>query len=336
MRGPKLIHFSRQSSKLSGLCEFVMLNKLIKKNAKDIPKVKYHEIKCETAEEFLDVLSPRNELWKTEAWPNLTWIFRGQANSDWGLIPKVFRVDINWHKKHNYFNRCFSYDKVKAEHQILKLFVAGADRQGIALPGDSFELRKNILHFDYNFDYLKKKEDFDLWPHDCLLPLLACAQHSGLPTRLLDWTKRAYIAAYFAVNSAIEIDDFSHGPDIVVWGLETQLARKQEFDFEFRIVRSPSGFNMNMAMQQGLFTLVKSQKNDVEDRGIEEILYDKNNGISPLKKITLPKKEAYKVYRLLSYEGVDGASLFSGLSGVKKFVYEQAYWDDWDILRRKY
>jgi hypothetical protein len=60
----------------------------------------------------------------------------------------------------------------------------------------------------------------DWWPPDELLSTLALAQHHGLPTRLLDWSRKAQIAAYFAASDALKRGKVD-GDNLVVWALNT-------------------------------------------------------------------------------------------------------------------
>ena len=47
----------------------------------------------------------------------------------------------------------------------------------------------------------------------------------------------------------------------------------------------------------------------------------------PLHRLTLPVAEARRLLRLLSFEGVDGASMFPGADGVVRAMRERALWD---------
>ena len=49
---------------------------------------------------------------------------------------------------------------------------------------------------------------------------------------------------------------------------------------------------------------------------------------SPLWRLTLPHVEARELMRLLSLEGVDGASMFPGPDGVVKAMREAAIWGE--------
>lgn len=92
------------------------------------------------------------------------WIFRGQTETSWGLIPSIFRgID----------KLVPPYDEgdaewiTRIERDIYREFEKHAIRYGAAAETK--------------------------WQN------LALAQHYGTPTRLLDWTRSATIAAYFAI-----------------------------------------------------------------------------------------------------------------------------------------
>jgi hypothetical protein len=50
-------------------------------------------------------------------------------------------------------------------------------------------------------------------------------------------------------------------------------------------------------------------------------------GATPLRRLTLSVSEAGKLLRLLSYEGITGASMFPGADGVVRAMRETALWD---------
>jgi len=96
--------------------------------------------------------------------PNGVWLFRGQTDSSWGLIPSVFRgIDQMLPK----------FEDVDAE------WITRIERD---------------IYRDFEQQSRKYKPAAQTrWE------MLALAQHYGTPTRLLDWTRSASIAAYFAV-----------------------------------------------------------------------------------------------------------------------------------------
>jgi hypothetical protein len=92
---------------------------------------------------------------------NTTVIYRGLADIDYDLRPKVGRFNPSPH----------SNDKVIKESRMLELFRR-----------NSVGLTSHTLDDDWEF--------------------LAVAQHHGMPTRLMDWTRNPLVAAYFAVANS--------------------------------------------------------------------------------------------------------------------------------------
>lgn len=53
------------------------------------------EIACETAHEFVDYLRLSKPHWRSDE--NSQWLFRGQNNNKWRLVPSLFREYENNH-----------------------------------------------------------------------------------------------------------------------------------------------------------------------------------------------------------------------------------------------
>jgi len=96
------------------------------------------------------------------------WAFRGQLSSKWNLHSSLDRaVEVTGKGPTSSFTT--HTDRAVTEDRLLFRFKQQAHRY---------------------LQYLPDDEDLISW--------LALMQHHGVPTRLLDWTRSPYVAAYFA------------------------------------------------------------------------------------------------------------------------------------------
>ncbi|MDE2104566.1 MAG: FRG domain-containing protein, partial [Patescibacteria group bacterium] len=182
---------------------------------------------------------------------------------------------------------------------------------------------------------------------------MALARHHGLPTMLVDWSRRPRCAAYFAASEAVaaiadtaEIRARCLGDatdrtcalqettdDLAVWALKVHEREQswQSLDWHIsgahlEIYQAPAWANPNMRAQAGQFTIMSSQQPvAVEDFFAKWVL--QRSKPSPLIKMTVPCGVAARLLRLLSYEDIDGASMFPGVDGIVRAMRERALWD---------
>jgi hypothetical protein len=110
------------------------------------------------------------------------WAFRGHASADWKLEPSIQRLK-------NAYPHSFRTD---AEEYVRQAFKRRTHLYLRELPNDKDELE---------------------W--------LALMRHHGAPTRLLDWTRSPYVAAFFATAEAKE-DEVS-----VIWAIDIQAIKSE-------------------------------------------------------------------------------------------------------------
>ncbi|HBB86736.1 MAG TPA: hypothetical protein DC047_03885 [Blastocatellia bacterium] len=230
-------------------------------------------IACGTADEFLDSLSPRGKYFVGEH-DSDSYVFRGHGDQRYQLLPTALRfgkciyTSTGWRKVGDWTNEI----QIRAELSTIERFFGLADLTGLPLPEDSQALRDSL--FDLQF------LDGDLrdWPPQNLLSLIALAQHYGIPTRLLDWFRNAFIAAYFAAIEAAKwgVEQESSGVErLAVWAFKAigyDLNRIASYKHRNRlekirmisVITAPEASNTDLHAQRGVFTLCRSVADSLE------------------------------------------------------------------------
>lgn len=253
-------------------------------------------------------------------------IFRGQGCASWSLKPSSRRVPYfeeiqTQMKEARFVNEPAIWDEMSA----LNAFANACDSSGLRIAGDCKELRQELD------DRLLISEDggkidpfmwTNAWPGkaEYRFQFMAQAQHHGIATRLLDWSKSPLVAAFFAVQQLLEDlkDRVYHDadrdlPEIVnsrkvsVILLDLHSAQSLSESFEVRAV--PGFTSQNIAPQQGIFTFIQGFQ--VPDLDILNLPYCNRF----LRRYTVSVHHAKSVYMKCFHLGVGAATMFPGYEG---------------------
>jgi hypothetical protein len=277
---------------------------------------KIKEYRTDTAKEFWDLLSPEKPLFP----PPCKLFYRGQANASWKLEPGLFRLPENRDLVSGPQKEMSADGQIFLELRMIQVFVDHCDSIGLKIPNDSQAFRRENLDLNNSEAFSTFVLGKKLWPNEALFELMALAQHHELPTRLLDWSNRSYVAAYFAASDALaERGKFKDAEDkrFAVWVLDLE---KLGLFQNLKLVSVPGSNNANIAAQAGVFTLL--QQPIVRPLRFEGTTmldeYFSEQPTCPLIKVTARLSESASVIDLCEKYGVTAASLFPDYYGAVK------------------
>lgn len=238
-----------------------------------------------------------------------TYLFRGQEDADWTLKPSLHRAVTN-----------DGLIELPKTNQLLRIEKGLTENfRGIAsnhLPSATLSATNSVIEW---------------W---------TLMRHFGAPTRILDWTRSFYVAAYFAASHAPNKDGAIylvhpytlHEAMKNSYGAEVEMpTMAQEADPKFQRPDAPSAiftfgrrtaFLDRMISQQGFFMACQNVGANLEEILATEMPKIANRDLETLRKFRIRATDKPVIMRRLRSMNVTAASLFPGLDGIGRQLEE--------------
>lgn len=314
-----------------------------------------------TAREFVGALQ-LSDHWVQKARWSSPWVFRGQQDASWSLTPSAWRsgstpalrrldalraeilarsgvgVASAINARHgaegaNGQQVAHAYAQALAEFSLILEFVETADALGHSVPGmDQYKRLKNHDWFP----------DLGSYPNLRLLPepnaATALAQHHGIPTRCLDWSRNPFVAAFFAAHG---IEQAAENQEIAVWAVRpdqlywhTERTASPENYQRYLVHEAPRGENEFLQAQDALFLHPVTACAHYSKHGawpkLEDLALQVGAYYSApvIRKLTLPASQVGELLRLLWLQGVSKAHLMPTYDNVTSGLVLKWRWSE--------
>lgn len=197
------------------------------------------------------------------------YVFRGQQNFEWDLIPKIGRPEFS---------------------------------KNVPIYFKEEDIIRSWLRYS---GHLLRNNPVDEWDE------LTLAQHHGLATRLLDWTKNPLVALYFATFDLNLKNDAS----VFIMDFKNKVLKTKEMGpFDKKPIISgvfyPKGLSARVINQRGVFTISHKPK-----LSLEKIL-NKNTFI----KLRIDGKAKKDILRNLEQYGINEFSIYQDLDNLSNYL----------------
>lgn len=330
-------------------------------NGKQYRHPAYHEYHCESVQEFMAILQDLSTQSGRTRGDN--WMWRGVGDGDrhrlvasalrpesWKELVETRNLDLEPEEKLTYQADAERHRSF-IEWASISLFYRHANQQALPMPSLPSSLHGQLIRrtdesiFVGSYEFLNAGN----CPPPELWPMMALAQHYGVKTRLLDWSRSPFIAAYFAAKSAVMLSDAER---LAVWRIGsgvldyTQLRSPPKVRgavdprCRIHIVDAPYSGNPNLAAQSGRFTLLSVDKDHPDlnsaapleeairyirnsfknDQSAKVFMGDETNPV--LVKVSLATSRGAHLLQSLHNLGFDASRLFPGFHGCAEAIHE--------------
>lgn len=321
-----------------------------------------------TIDDLLQLININNQEmgWVQSETNKLNWVFRGHEEASWKLEPSSVRLDDSWSKIFDKFKRFiepdvstaikrfnkdqawskFPDERLKSvlyqtafEEEIVYRFIQLSDSVNLNIPkGPSNTSGRKFLN-----SLCRGSKAFGD-DHNHNKPThIALAQHSQIPTKMLDWTGDPLFALFFALESK---NDPNSKENAVIWALDSKVLEKKDahvFNDDFNnkeLFMSVSFFRslmsdiLNIRSQNGILQYLGNREKYYLCNGewpcLEKVLHYEKESNKPLRKIVIKNEWVSDLNKILWIRGINRAAMMPSFENIGKALSKILIQTDFD------